>query len=84
MPQELKAFCLHPLDSVPSDPCKSWFVNTPVGVNTLRNMVSKQTDVATKYTNHSLRATATSRMFFKNVPEKIIAEKTKFGRVKGL
>ena len=34
----------------------------------------KQADVATKYTNHSLRATATSKMFFLNVSEKINAD----------
>ena len=38
-----------------------------------------QSETATgeiKYTNHSLRATAASRLFVKNVPEKIIAERT--------
>ena len=37
-----------------------------------------------KYTNHSLRATAASQMFVKNVPEKIIAEKTEHKCLGGL
>ena len=68
VPQKPKAFYLCPLDFIPSDPFKTWFANTPVGVNTLRNVVSnmcKQADVAKKYTNHSLQATATSRKLLK-------------------
>ena len=38
----------------------------------------------TKYTNRSLWATATSRMFLNNVPEKIIAEKTGHRSLAGL
>ena len=79
MPPKPKAFYLRPLAAVPKDPTKPWFANVPVGVNTLKNIVSKiaeQAGSTNKYTNHSLRATATSRMFVKNVPEKIIAEKT--------
>ena len=49
----------------------------PVGINTLNNVVSKvckSLDVTLpNYTNHSLRATAASRIFEKGVPEKIIA-----------
>ena len=48
------------------------------------NIMCNQADVATKYTNHSLRATATSKMFFLNVPEKIIAEKTGHRSLAGL
>ena len=66
-------------DPVPIDPHKPWFVNVPVGINTLNNVVSKvckSVDVTFRnYTNHSLRATAASRMFKKGVPEKIIAER---------
>ena len=41
-------------------------------------MVAKTSETATgeiKCTNHSLRATTASRMFVKNVPEKIITKK---------
>ena len=41
MPLEPKAFYLRPLAAVPKDPTKPWFANVPVGVNTLKNIVSK-------------------------------------------
>ena len=85
MPQEPKAFYLCPLDKIPVKP---WFINMPVGINTLNNVVSKvckSLDVTLpNYTNHSLRATAASRMFEKGVPEKIIAERTGHRSLSGL
>ena len=87
IPLEPKAFYLRPLAAVPKDPTKPWFANVPVGVNTLKNIVSKiakQAGSTNKYTNHSLRATTTSRMFVKNVPEKIIAEKSSHRSLVGL
>ena len=81
VPQEPKAFYLCPLD-------KPWFVNMPVGINTLNNVVSKVSkslDVTLpNYTNHSLRATAASCMFEKRVPEKIIVERTGHRSLSGL
>ena len=38
----------------------------------------------TKYTNHSLRATAATRMFAGSVPEKLVAEKTGHRSLKAL
>ena len=47
--------------------------------------VCKSLDVTLpNYTNHSLRATAASRMFEKGVPEKIIAERTGHRSLSGL
>ena len=69
VPQEPKAFYLRPLDKIPVDPDKPWFVNMPVGINTLSNVMSKvckSLDVTLpNYTNHSLRATAASHIFEK-------------------
>ena len=87
VPQEPKAFYLRPLDKIPVDPDKPWFI-MPVSINTLNNVVSKvcrSLDVTfPNYTNHSLRATAASRMFEKGVPEKIIAERTDHRSLSGL
>ena len=79
VPSQPKAFYLRPLTAVPKDPLKPWFINSPVGVNTLKNVMStmsKEAGLAVVYSNHSLRATSTSRMYSKNLPEKLIAEKT--------
>ena len=61
--------------------------NVAVGVNTLDTMMPKisvKGELATIYTNHSLRATSTSRMFACNVPEKVIQEKTGHRSLAGL
>ena len=58
---------------------KPWFINSPVSINTLNSIlstISQQAGVNTQYTNHSLRATSATRMYLKNVPEKLISEKT--------
>ena len=59
----------------------------PVGVNPLKNMMAKVSELAglsVKYTNHSLRATSASRMFQSGVPEKIVAEVTGHKSMKAL
>ena len=79
LPSEPKAFYLRPVSSIPKVPDKPWFINSPVGINTLNSIlstISQQADVNTQYTNHSLRATSATRMYLKNVPEKLISEKT--------
>ena len=56
---------------------KSWFLDSPVGENKLRNFVK---DLCTKanipgfYTNHSLRATGAIRLYQNDVDEQIIQE----------
>ncbi len=78
LPENPKAFYLRPLTKVPSELDRPWFSNVPIGINTIRTIMSKMSKKAglsTTYTNHSLRATSASRLFAKNVPEKIIQEK---------
>ena len=68
---------MRPLDHKPVDPSKPWFCNARVGVNTLKKIIpnlSLEAGIGVHYTNHSLRATAVTRMYEKGVPEKIIAE----------
>ena len=53
------------------------FTRQRVGINTLKNVLpvlSKESGIGVRYTNHSLRATAITRMFNNGVEEKIIAE----------
>ena len=86
LPADPKAFYLRPLINTP-EPGKAWYVNVPVGINTLRVMMTKMSEkgcLTTKYTNHSLRATSTSRLFASNVPEKLIQEKSGHRSLAGL
>ena len=58
---------------------KCWFLDRPVGVNTLRNTVK---DLCSKagipgfVTNHSLRASSATRMYDCDIPEQVIQEVT--------
>jgi hypothetical protein len=86
LPPGSTAFYMQPKQRVP-DPGQSWYKNTPVGVNPLKNMMTKISELGglpIKYTNHSLRATSASRMFISGVPEKIVAEVTGHKSVKVL
>ena len=79
LPSNPKAFYLQPLPEAPMDPGKSWYKTTPMGVNSLKMMMPRVSELAglrNRYTNHSLRATAATRMFATGVPEKVIAEFT--------
>ena len=70
---------MRPLEQVPKESDKSWFTRQRVGFNMLKGFVGKifsGTGIECEYTNHSLRATAITRMFNAKVPEKIIAEKS--------
>ena len=69
------------------DSSSRWFMNTAMGVNPLKSMMPKISELAglsTRYTNHSLRATSATRMFSAGVPEKIIAERTRHRSAKAL
>ena len=51
------------------------FTRQRVGINTLKNVLpslSKESGIRVHYTNHSLRATAITRMFNSGVEAKII------------
>jgi len=70
------AFYLRPLDK-PTD--KQWFSIAPVGVNTLSNVVKRLCSTAGfvgYFTNHSLRATAATRLSDANIDEQLIKIKT--------
>ena len=85
------------LSKLPEDPKLSmqklsrcgtaWYVNVPVGVNTLKSMLpnmSKNAGTSTRYTNHFLNATSTTRLFQSGVQEKIIQKKTGHRSLTGL
>jgi len=57
----------------------------PVGRNTLAEMMKKmseEAELATKYTNHSLRAYGVTRQL--NVPDKLIMERSELRSTEGL
>ena len=52
---------------------------TTVGINKLKEIIPQlflESGLEVRYTNHSLRVTAMTRMFNSGVPEKIIGEKS--------
>ena len=72
-------FYMRPLEKIPKECGKPWYTGQRVGINTLKSFLpqlSMEAGCDVKYTNHSLRATSTTRMFSGGVPEKLIAEKT--------
>ena len=78
LPPNASYFYMHRLDRVP-DKDKPWYSKQRVGINSMKEILSKlssESGCGVRYTNHSLRATATTGMFSKGVPEKVIAEKT--------
>ena len=86
LPSDATAFYMQPKQRVPLSG-QPWYKSTPVGVNPLKNMMTKISELGglpVKYTNHSLRATSASRMFVSGVPEKIVAEVTGHKSVKAL
>ena len=77
LPPDCTYFYMHPLDKFPSDTKKCAVTKQRVGVNILKGILpelSEKSGVGVHYTNHSLRATAITRMFNCGVPEKVIAE----------
>ena len=56
-----------------------WFLDKPVGVNTLRDVVKTVCGIAKLpgyYTNHSLRSSSATRMYHNGVDEQVIQEIT--------
>ena len=87
LPPDPKAFYLRPHTNRPLDSGKPWYINVPVGVNTLKTILPKMSEEAgasVRYTNHSLRATSASRLFASGIPEKVIQEKTGHHSLAGL
>ncbi|XP_062588650.1 zinc finger MYM-type protein 2-like [Saccostrea cucullata] len=70
------ALYLRPL-RYPTD--STWYADSPVGVHTLQQTVAKLCKIAGftgHYTNHSLRATAATRLYDAGIDEQLITEKT--------
>lgn len=70
------AFYLRPLKYITAT---SWYADAPVGVYVLQKTVGKlgeQAGFSGHFTNHSLRATAATRLYDAGVDEQLIAEKT--------
>ena len=60
---------------LPKNPEDPWFIATPVGKNTLSNMVRdmcQEAGLEREKSNHSLRVGGTSSLFAAGVPERII------------
>ena len=58
---------------------KAWYVNRPAGINRLQTAVADMCKLAGlpgHYTNHSLRSTATTKLYHNSVDEQIIMEIT--------
>ena len=87
LPQHFPAFYCRALDKPPNDTCRTWYCKSRIGINTLKNIMPKLSEEAgldVHYTNHSLRATAVTRMYANGVPEKIIAGKSGHRSLKAL
>ena len=78
------AFYLSPLAN-PKDSC--WYSHTPLGHNKLRNAVAemcKQAGISGYHTNHSLRATAATRLYCAGVDEQMVMERTGHRSLEGI
>lgn len=71
-------FYMRPRPSIPYSATTSWYYNSPLGHNTLDSFLKEMFSVAgldtANKSNHSLRATAISRLYQGHVPEKLIME----------
>lgn len=80
------AFYLRPLESGVEG--KPWYYARVMGHNTLKSMLKnmfKEAGInADRMTNHSLRATATTRMIDAGIPEKVIMDRTGHHSLDGL
>ena len=79
--KEKYLFYVRPLESMAesADTHSVWYSAVPIGKHTLQQKFSKMCQAAGivgHKTNHSLRATAASEMFARQVPEKLIQERT--------
>lgn len=78
------AFYLAPLKK-PTKDC--WFSHTPLGHNMLKNYVGnmcKKADIKGYKTNHSLRATAATRLYLNGVDEQLVMERTGHRSIEGI
>ena len=83
-PPDVEAFHLKP-SLEPSETC--WYTRKPLGHNILSGTVSsicKLAGIQGFKTNHSLRATATSRLYQSGVDEQLVMERTGHRSVEGV
>ena len=79
-----QAFYLQPLKNPTKD---RWYSIKALGHNTLRNMVQqmcKLAGITGHKTNHSLRATAATRLFHAGIDEQLIMERTGHRSIEGV
>ncbi len=77
-PTKVSALYRYPLSSSRCMPCQ-WYSEKPIGVNCLKKMVAnltKEAGLSGRYTNHSLRVTAATRMYCSGIDEQVIKEIT--------
>ena len=78
------AFYLKPLKHPKGE---IWYQKAPLGHNTLSSMISsimKSANIPGKFTNHSLRSSATTRLFHASLDEQLIMLRTGHSSVKGV
>ena len=78
------AFYLAPLKKLTKD---CWFSRTPLGHNMLKNYVGnmcKNAGIKGYKTNHSLRATAATRLYLNGVDEQLVMQRTGHRSVEGI
>ena len=86
LPLNPSGFYLWPLDKVLNGN-RPWYCKSRVGVNKLKTFtpdIAAESGLGVHYTNHSLKATAVTRMYNTGVPEKLIAEKSGHKSLKAL
>ena len=77
LPPDAPYFYMRANEEFCEDKAGPVFTRQRVGINTLKNvlpLLSKESGIGVRYTNHSLRATAITRLFNNGIEEKIIAE----------
>ena len=86
LPPETSYMYMRPLQKFPSNSSSPAYARQRVGINQLKKFLSNITTEAgfSGYTNHSLRATAMSRMYNSGVPEKVIADRSGHRSINGL
>ena len=75
------AFYLRPSDS-PSDTC--WYTKAPLGHTQTVSQLCKTAGIQGYKTNHSLRATTTSRLYHSGVDEQLVMERTGHRSIEGV
>ncbi len=80
LPADPKSSALYKYPLCPSKRSpKVWFTDKPLGVNKVREIVKnlmKSVGIQGRFTNHSLRVSAASRMFSRGIDEQVIKERT--------